>query len=110
MRQLFSGRLFAYELAQTSTNSYVTEILAYVLPWQNKIVYVKENNVNAISYSVDGSMDGTDWHNLVTDVAVAKNGDSYQTLTDAWVWLRVQIKSTVAATHSTDVDVYIGAN
>lgn len=110
MRQVLLGQQLYSVLGQTSTNNYVTEALVFVYPWQNKIIYILENNVNAIEYSIDGSMNGTDWHNLTTDKDIAKNGDAYETVTDAWVFLRVQIKSDVAGTHSTDVDIYIGAN
>jgi len=101
--------LFSIE-TQTSANAYATFLTAYVYPYVNKIVYVKENNINAVSYSVDGTVDGTNWVNLVTDQPVLKNGDAYSTFTEPWVKLRVQVKSTVAATHSTDFDVWISVN
>lgn len=98
------------DLENTSADAYATFLTAYVYPWQNKLIYVIENNVNAITYSVDGSVDNANWVRIVTDQAIAKNGSDYQTVTDAWIWLRVQVKSTAAGTHSTDFDVYIAVN
>jgi len=92
---------------QTSADAYATKLVAFVYPWVNKLIYIKENNVNAITYSIDGSVDRVNWERILTDEAIAKNGADYQTNTDAWKWLRIQIKSTAAGTHSTDVDIYI---
>lgn len=108
-RIILKQPLFRTE-GQTSTDTETNIVLAYVYPWQNKLVYIKENNVNAISYRIDGSMDKVNWVNLHALADIGKNGDDYQTLTDAWVWIRVQIKSTAAGTHSTDVDCWIGVN
>lgn len=95
--------------AQTSTNAYVTELEVYCYPWVNKGIWIRENNVNSIDYSIDFTIDGTNWENLTTDNALF-NDNAFHTLTDTVVKLRVQIKSTAAGTHSTDVDVYIAVN
>lgn len=110
MKQTIQGQPLFSALTQTSADAYAIVLTVYVYPWQNKLVYVIENNVNAITYSIDGSMNGSDWERILTDEAVAKNGSDYQTLTDAWVWLRIQFKSTAAGTHSTDTDFWVGVN
>lgn len=98
-------------LVQTSANAYATKLGAYVYPWKNILIYIKENNINAIEYSIDGSMDDDEWHNLVTDQDIARDGDAYETIiNNAWAYIRVQIKSDVAGTHSTNTDITIGVN
>ncbi|MFA5306657.1 MAG: hypothetical protein WC365_04355 [Candidatus Babeliales bacterium] len=70
----------------------------------NVVFHCKENNVNAVTLKFLGSNDGTNFETLededgTTEFAVSKNGSEYHTVTDAWLYLDVQVKSTVAETH-----------
>jgi hypothetical protein len=70
----------------------------------NFVIQYKENNTNAVTLKFLGSHDGTNWETLedesgTTEFAVLKDGSGYHTITDAWLYLDVQVKSTVAATH-----------
>jgi len=63
--------------------------------------------VNGITYRVLASEDATNWKQLTSNVdsltewPVAASGHSYQTLTDAWLNLKVQVKATVGASQGT---------
>ena len=92
----------------TTTNSYVTGWTTDIRQFDALTFHIIEQNVNAIHYSIDKSMDSTDWHNVKTDQVIAKDGDAIEDIdltTENWNFMRVQIKSAVGGTHSTDVDI-----
>jgi len=84
---------------KASTNSYVTLATLYLADCTKTTIWLRETNVNAIEYSIDLSMDNSNWTNKKTDVDLAKNASVSETLTDLWRYVRVQIKSDVADTH-----------
>lgn len=73
------------------------------------LIQLKEDNTNAIDYQILASMDDTDWFTLKASTTIAKNGSAYETLTDPWTDLDVQIKDTVPAAHG-KLDCIIGGN
>lgn len=54
---------------------------------------------NAISYSIDVSVKGNRYRNIITDAVIAAGEDDGQTVTDALDKIRIQIKSTTADSH-----------
>jgi len=100
---------FRYNPAtQTTTNAYVnhTRNFIWIADLTKLTIVIRETNVNAITWSIDVSHNSTNWINIKTDQALAKNATTYETLTDVWRYIRLQIKSTVADAHGT-VDMYI---
>jgi len=82
-----------------TTNAYVTLGTLYLSGCTKTNIWLRETNVNAVMYSIDGSMDNTNWTNLKTDQDIAKNASVYETLTDLWRYVRVQIIDKVGGTH-----------
>lgn len=76
------------------------------LPPVSKIaIYLKENNVNAVDYKVDGTFDGTNYQVIKAETEIAKNAEATELPSaeakygDPWYKVRVQIKSSVGDTH-----------
>ena len=84
---------------KASTNVYVTLGTLYLAECSKTTIFLRETNVNAIMYSIDGSMDNTNWKNIKTDQDIAKNASAYETLNDLWRYVRVQIIDKVGGTH-----------
>ena len=83
-----------------TTNAYVTLGTLYLTDCTKTNIWLKETNVNAVMYSIDGSQDGgTTWENLKTNQDLAKNASAYETITDLWTRIRVQIIDKVGGTH-----------
>jgi hypothetical protein len=58
-------------------------------------LFLKEENTNAILYKIQGAQDEDFTYNkdLKGETTLAKNGDSYETLTEPWLWIRVLHKA-----------------
>jgi hypothetical protein len=97
--------------AQTTTDNFASELLIKVPSWISRVVYwVKELNVNAIEYTILGSMDGTNYETVEAANDVAKNGSEFTAaLTDPWIYLDFQIKANVGAAQGS-VKVYCTGN
>jgi len=54
---------------------------------------------NSISFSIDTSLKGTRWRNMIKDVSIAAGEDDGETVIDALEKIRIQIKSTTADSH-----------
>ena len=91
---------------QDSTDSDAT-ILQLEIPETHKATFwLKENNVNAVTFLIHGSMNLTTWEELKGVTDLAKNGSTYETLGDAWRFVRVQIKTKTSPNHG-NVTCYI---
>jgi len=66
-------------------------------PFNNLLIYVKEGNANALKWRVRGSSDHVNYKTLTSggERTIAKDGDDYETLSDAWRWVLVQAKTAV---------------
>jgi len=86
--------------SQTSTNSYVTALWLQVPDGVKKvIIHMKEENTNAVKIQVLGYSKSGYGEIIKSETAIAKNGSIYETVSDPWQILEVQIKSAVADTH-----------
>ena len=94
---------------KTSTNTYVNVFASNILtdpylPGTFCVQYV-ENNANAVTLKITGSIDGVTFSDVdldgtgTTQITVAKNSNGYATFEGSWVYLNVQVKSTVDDTH-----------
>lgn len=101
----------------TSTDEYVTlaEVDLFEQPNVDKVsVEVVENNVNAIKFKIEGTIDGTNYEEIKAEAQLAKNGKIDVTpadaakLADPWRKIRVQHKSDVAETHGNTTATIIG--
>jgi hypothetical protein len=86
--------------SQATTNSYVTA-LKLQIPTHIKqiLVHIKELNVNAIKYKILASTDNVTYETLKAATTIAKNGSTYETLTDPWPWVDVQVTDDAGGTH-----------
>ena len=104
------------EQTATSSNGY-TQLVSIKVPdaFNELLFLVKENNVNAITYKIQGAeesdfSDAIDLEDEVgdTEFAVLKNGLSYQTLSDPWTHVRIMHKSTVGGAHGNTTGKILG--
>ena len=74
-------------------------LLFKVPTWMSKVMFwVQELNVNAIEYTIVGSMDGVTYEEIVAANDVAKNGHEFTAaIEDPWVYLDFQIRANVGA-------------
>ncbi len=88
---------------KTSANTYASVFGGALLTrsddQHNFVIHYVENNVNAVTLKFLGSNDGVNFEQLGEETAVAKAGHDYETLSESWLYIDVQVKSTVAATH-----------
>lgn len=54
----------------------------------------------SLDFKIDASLDATNWHNIKAETTLAV-GHTYETSTEPWNYLRVQIKPTVGGVHGT---------
>lgn len=101
------GIRFKKSATLATVNAYVDILNIFVpggLP-NGMAVNIVENDVNAIHYKVDGTIDGTTWVEIKAETAVAKAANDQLLpstevkLKDPWLKIRVQIKSQVVDVH-----------
>jgi len=79
-----------------TTNNYAAAITVAVPPQISKIlIYLKEENTNAILFKIQGAQDEnfTYAEDLKSETTLAKNGSTYETLTEPWLFIRVLHKA-----------------
>jgi hypothetical protein len=89
-------------VAQASAAApYASCLLLYIPTWMQKVMFhLKENNTNAIEYTILGSMDGVVWEEVVATADLAKNASVKVTaITDPWPYLDLQIRDNVDGVH-----------
>jgi len=59
--------------------------------YRSKIIQLK-CTLNDLIFKIDVSLDATNWHNIKDETTLAKDAVTYETLTEPWNYLRVQIK------------------
>lgn len=100
-----------------STNSYVS-LLDVEIPQHVKQVNIqlKENDVNAIKYKIDGTLDGTNYEPIKAETVLAKNASIAIAKEDTdmgrlgcpWYKIRVQHKASVADTQGNTTATMFG--
>ena len=86
--------------AHATTSAYVSALKVKVPPHiKGLLIHLAEDNVNAVKFKILGSSDDSRYEMLKGDTIIAKNGSTYETLTDAWLWVDIQVKDSVAETH-----------
>ncbi len=83
----------------STTNDYAALITLNVPPHIGKLLFVlKEENTNAILFKIQGAQDEdfAYYADLKGETTLAKNGSTYETLTDPWLWVRVLHKAASA--------------
>ena len=95
--------------SKTSANTYASVFGGMVRTGaaaKKWVIRVKENDVNSVTYKILGSIDGTNTETLGDGDGSGSTGEyalddatAYHTLTDAWPYIDVQVKSTVGGSH-----------
>lgn len=82
-----------------TTNDYA-DLIAVEVPTFVKevLIWLKEENTNAIKYIIYGSQDNSRWETLLAETVLAKNGSTYETVKEPWLYLKVQHKASVGGT------------
>ena len=85
----------------TSTNAYVGSIIRIPFQYYKTLAIIIEETggANAINYEITGAILDSDQVTLVTNQVVAASGAEYETLTDAFDFVYVFIKSNVGGSH-----------
>ncbi len=88
-------------LSQNTTSSYADLLkISAAPPRANRIVlWLKEENTNAIKYKVLASNDDNRYETVKAETTLAKNGSTYEVVSDPWLFILVQVADSVAETH-----------
>jgi hypothetical protein len=82
-----------------TTNDYAVLVTVKVLPQISELlVYLKEENTNAVLYKIEGAQDENFVYaeELMAETSLVKNGGTSKTLTGSWLYMRVLHKAAVA--------------
>lgn len=76
--------------------------------YKDILISIKEvGGVNAIKYNVLACIDPTIWETLASDIPVSQSSSKYYTVSDAWLFIKVQVASNVAG-NAGKATVFIG--
>ena len=94
-----------------TTDAYVAVITVHKRPGSASLFQLIEDNVAAVLYEIRGSLVHVDakYVTLTTDASLAKAAIAYETVTDAWVYVQVRVKSAVAGVPG-QVEVYVSGD
>lgn len=79
-----------------TTNSYADLIkvkLAQTKTLGKFLIWLKENNVNAIKFKILGSQDDTNYEELKAETVLAKNASTFELVAWPWLYVKVQHKA-----------------
>ena len=101
-----------------TTDNYVTLLEITVPPHISKVaVAIKENNVNAIKWKIEGTIDGTNYTEIRAEQTLAKSGyvdgvpsdlTNFAKLNDPWVKIRFLHKASVGAAQGNTTVTMVG--
>lgn len=84
----------------TSATDYASALKLHVPPQTSKMmVHIKEDNVNAIKWTILGSIDDVFYSEEMAEASILKDGFDVHEITKAWCYIDVIIKSTVKDVH-----------
>jgi len=86
----------AYKLYQSgslvSTAAYAQIGIQYRAGYKKTLIYLRETGgAESFMYRIQLGITQTILETIKTDVSVAASGTAYETLTDAWPWVKVDI-------------------
>jgi len=86
--------------SKLTTNAYVSALKIQVPRHIGSLLLqLVEENVNAVKFKVLGSNDDDNYETLKAETVLAKNASTYETLTDPWLWVDIQVKASVDDAH-----------
>ena len=86
----------------TTTDAYQTTVMMFE-PYSKLLIQIIETGVSSynIKFKIDASNDRSNWENLKSETTLAADSQTFETLTDAWRYIRLQAKSGTASSHTT---------
>lgn len=99
---------------QTRTGSHLTTVDTYVVVpdddteeeyhytrgYKNKLIELK-CTVAALHFKIDVSNNLTDWHPKKAETAIAIGAFTFESMTEIWRYVRIQVKPQAAGVHGT---------
>jgi hypothetical protein len=99
--------LIAYTGTIETTDNYVTALKAKIPPQISKaMVHIKKLDVNDIDWKILGSIDDDIYFEEMSEAEVSQDDSDVHEVTKAWIFLDIQVKSTVSNT-SGDISVAV---
>jgi hypothetical protein len=92
---------------QVTTNAYATCVQINFGGWDRLLMQLSESAGQNVMYSLDASIDGSLWTNLKTNVDLLASGTQWESLTDLWPYVRIQIIDKFSGTHGTVTVKYV---
>jgi len=94
---------FGYMASQVTTAAYVIYGMAHGWVGKDKatIMLIETGGVNGALYQIQGSLDGINWTTLKTDAPLVASGVVYETISNLWTQLRINIIDAIAPNHAT---------
>jgi len=82
------------------TNAHTSNSVA--MEGYRSAVLTLNNGLDAeVTIKVEGSLDGSDWYQLGTDITISANNKEYETLTEAWIYIRITVTASTTPTSGT---------
>jgi hypothetical protein len=80
---------------QISGNDYISIMKLNLnnIEYKTFLFHFREENTNAIKFKILASSDQITWETIKEETTLAKNGSTYETLTDAWMFIDIQFKA-----------------
>ena len=89
-------RTLGYVRELGTTNNYASALKLKLGASADRLtVHIKENNVAAVRWKVLSSLDDVVYETIRDEEIVLQNGSDYDTLTDLWRYVDVQVISNV---------------
>ena len=76
----------------TTTAAYVTALTQDFRNYSKMLFRIRETGgAESLKYKVHGSVCGVSWEEIVPETTVALSSSDYETFTDAWCFIRIQV-------------------
>lgn len=83
---------------QTTTAAYVDSLIFDKRLLKTALITIKEvGGAQSIKYKILGCIDPSDWQEIQVETSIAASGVTFKTTSDAWAFLKVQIKNDSGA-------------
>lgn len=106
----FYTRKVASVASQATTNTMADLLVILSQNWKDKmVIWIKEENTHDIQYQILASNDNSRWETIKGATVLLTNGSTYQTLSDPWIYVKIQVMDNVSGTHGS-VSCFVSQN
>ena len=91
-----SKRMRLFPVNYTTSDNYEDSAIFDMRLFTRALIHIKNtHSANAIKYNLLVCNDPTQWYASKSDQALAAGAEAAEAITDAWAWVKIQVKSSV---------------